>query len=77
MDPERDLSEVAQDLRATAEDIAADAVKLKELEERKAELEPGDDRLVTLSEAAEDLAERIVAKTTAETLLAKDAAGAG
>ena len=77
MDPERDLSEVAHDLRATSEDIAADAVELKELEERKAKLEPDDDRLVTLSEAAEDLAERIVAKTTSETLLAKDAAGAG
>jgi hypothetical protein len=77
MDPQREMSEVAQDLRATSEDIAADADVLKELEQRKAKLEPTDRRVLALSEAAEELAERIAAKTTAETALAKDAAGAG
>ena len=77
MDSERDLSEVAQDLRATSEDIAADALDLKAIEDRKSNLAPGDRRLVTLSEAAEDLAERIAAKATSETALAKEAAGAG
>ncbi len=77
MDSERDMSEVAQDLRATSEDIAADAAALKELEERKAKLEPADRRVLAISEAAEDLAERIAAKASAETALAKDAAGAG
>jgi len=76
MDSERDLSEVEQDLRATAEDIAADALDLKAIEERKAKLAPGDRRLVTLSEAAEDLAQQVAAKASAETALAKEAAGA-
>ena len=75
MDSERELSEVAQDLRATSEDIAADAQDLQQLEEHKAKLPAGDQRLVTLSEAAEELAERIAAKAGAETALAKDAAG--
>ena len=77
MDSERDLSEVAQDLRATSEDIAADAARLGALEMRKAKLEPEDPRLIPLSQAAEELAERIAAKATSETALAKDAAGAG
>ena len=77
MDSERDMSEVGQDLRATSEDIAADAVQLKELEDRKSQLQPGDHRLVSLSEAAEDLAEQIAAKAISETALAKEAAGAG
>jgi hypothetical protein len=77
MDSERDLSEVAQDLRATSEDIAADAAELGALEKRKAKLAPEDPRIVPLSEAAEELAERIAAKTTSETALAKDAASAG
>jgi hypothetical protein len=77
MDPEREMSEVAQDLRATSEDIAADAADLKSLEERKAQLDPSDHRVLALSEAAEDLAERIAAKANAETALAKEAARAG
>lgn len=76
MDSERDLSEVEQDLRATSEDIAADALDLKAIEERKAKLAPGDRRLVKLSEAAEDLAKQVAAKASAETALAKEAARA-
>ena len=75
MGSERDLSQVEQDLRATSDDIAADALDLKQIEERKAKLPAGDRRLVDLSEAAEDLAEQMAVKAKTETELAKEAAG--
>ena len=74
MDSERDLTELHEDLLATSEDIEADAVELEELEDRKAKVAAGEPELVALSEAAEDLAERIQKKARAETALAKEAA---
>ena len=74
MDSERDLSELHEDILATSEDIEADAAELKELEKRKAKVAAGDPELVVLSEAAEDLAEQIQEKASAETALAKEAA---
>ena len=73
-DSEGDLSELHEDILTTSEDIQADAVELKELEKRKAKVAAGDPDLVALSEAAEDLAERIEAKASAETALAREAA---
>lgn len=57
--------------------VAYDSTELREIETQKAKLAPGDDSLVALSEAAEDLAKRIADKATSETTLAKEATAAG
>lgn len=62
----RGVSELEGDLRATAEDIAADAAKLKEIEEQKADLDPADPHVRELSAEGERLARQIVPKTVAE-----------
>jgi hypothetical protein len=70
------VSELEGDLRATAEDIAADATKLKEIEETKADLDPADPLTQKLSEESEQIARRIVPKTVAEREIT-DAIGKG
>jgi len=60
------VSDLEGDLRATAEDIAADATKLKEIEEKKADLDAGDPLVRELSDESERLARRMVPKTVAE-----------
>jgi hypothetical protein len=54
------------DLRATAEDIAAEATRLKEIEETKADLDPADPLTQELSHESERIARRMVPKTVAE-----------
>lgn len=66
------MSELEGDLRATAEDIAADATKLKEIEEKKADLDPTDPLLGQLSAEGERLARQMVPKTVAERELTDD-----
>lgn len=68
------MSELDDDLRATAEDIAADAARLSRIEDQKAGLEADDPRMVELSAESEQLARRIVPKTVAERKLADLAA---
>ena len=67
------MSELENDLRATAEDIAADATRLAAIEDEKAGLEPDDPRLVELSAEGEAIARRLVPKTAAESELAAEA----
>jgi hypothetical protein len=76
VDKERNLREVEEDLRATAEDVFADAGELKAIEKVKAGLPASDRRLVSLAKQADALAEKIASKTAAELALAKEAAGA-
>ena len=64
------MSDLENDLRATAEDIAADAARLAGIEEEKASLATHDPRIVDLSEESERLARRLVPKTVAERDLA-------
>ena len=59
-------SDLEGDLKATAEDIAADAAQIKALEEEKADLDPADPRVQELSEKSERLARQLVPKTVAE-----------
>ena len=66
------MTETGDDLRATSESIAADADRLREIEERKQELPEGHPELVTLSEEAEQVARDIVPKTVAERELAHE-----
>ena len=60
------MSDLEQDLRATAEDIAADSSRLAALEREKARLEPDDPQLTELSAESERLARQILPKTVAE-----------
>jgi hypothetical protein len=61
------------DLRATADDIAADATRLAAIEEEKAGLDAADPRMVELSIEGERLARRLAPKTKAELDLATEA----
>ena len=67
------MSELEEDLRATAESIAADAERLTAIEEEKRVLEPDDPRMIELSAESERLVGGLVPKTGAETQLAKEA----
>jgi hypothetical protein len=71
------MSELEHDLRATAEDIAADAARLTGIEEEKAGMALDDPRLIELSAESERLARRIVPRTAAERELAERASGPG
>jgi hypothetical protein len=67
------VSELENDLRATAEDIAADAARLTAIEDEKARLGTDDPRLLELSAESEAIARRLVPKTAAERELATEA----
>ena len=64
------IPDVENDLRATAEDIAADAEKLASIEGEKTGLDARDPRMAELSAESEELARRIVPKAVAESELA-------
>lgn len=67
------MSELDDDLRATADSIAVDAERLSAIEEEKEVLKADDPRMVELSAESERLARGLVPKTSAETQLAKEA----
>jgi hypothetical protein len=68
------MSQLQDDFRATAEDVAQDAREIKRIEDEKAELDPADPRAATLSAQAEQLAEQLHHKTLVERDLAETAA---
>ena len=70
------MSEADDDLRATAESIAQDAGRLKEIEEAKLALDPADPRVLALAEEAARIGEEVAIKTSLEKDLALDASGA-
>ena len=59
-------AEEREDLRATAENLVADAEQLKQIETRKLELEPEEGAAHDLAVEAERVAERIAAEARAE-----------
>jgi hypothetical protein len=67
------VSDLDNDLRATAEDIEADAARLAAIEAEKARLGTDDPRLLELSAEGEAIARRLVPKTAAESELAGEA----
>ena len=67
------MSDLEHDLRATTEDIAAEAARLKQIEDEKSRLAPDDPRLLSLSEESEEIARRLVPKTVAEREMADEA----
>ena len=64
------MSELQDDFRATAENIARDAQEIKEIEDEKAELDAADPRADKLSAQVEELAEQLHHKTLAQRDLA-------
>jgi hypothetical protein len=67
------MSELDDDLRATADSIATDAERLAAIEEEKRVLAADDPRMIELSAESERLVGGLVPKTNAETQLAKEA----
>ena len=70
------MSELEDDLHATADSITADAERLAAIEVEKEALEADDPRMIELSAESERLAGGLVPKTSAETQLAKEAKSA-
>ena len=66
------VTDAINDLRATADDLVADADRLREIETRKGTLAPDDPAMLDLSAEAERLSKHIAAKATAEHDLAKE-----
>ena len=69
------MSDLEGDFRATSEDIAADAARLKEIEEEKSHLDPADPRAQALSEEGERIARRLVPKAVAQREITDEANG--
>jgi hypothetical protein len=68
------VTDTGDDLRATSEDVAADAERLREIEERKQSLGAGDPELVDLAAEAERIARGLVPKTVAQSELVTESA---
>jgi hypothetical protein len=68
------MSELESDLKTTTESIRADASRLEAIEAEKLQLDPGDPRMLALSNEAEHLARRILPETVAQSELAAEAA---
>lgn len=65
--------DLESDIQATAEDIAADADVLQEIEAEKAGIDPADPRALELAARAKDLAHDIATKTVVEHELVREA----
>ena len=68
------MSDLHEDFKATAQDVADDARQIEQIEQAKAELDPADPEARALSARAEELAERLHHKTLAQQDLAETAA---
>ena len=66
------MSETEDDLRTTAQSIAADAEQLKQVEEAKAELAGDDPKLSDLTEKAERIIDRISSKGALQSALTEE-----
>ena len=77
MDPERDMTDLDDDLRSTAEDVFIDAGELKTIEKVKAALPADDPRVLPLAKKAGELGAKIAAKTEVQLAIAEEATRAG
>ena len=64
------MSEVEDDLKATAEAITVDALRLVAIEEEKLGLDPKDPMIPLLSEESRTISQRLVVQTAVEDELA-------
>lgn len=67
------LTETEADLKATAEDLVADAARVQAIEGEKAQLDATDPRLPELSKESEALTRQMAHKAHVETILADEA----
>jgi hypothetical protein len=65
--------ELEADIKATAEDIAADAERIRSIEAEKARLDPSDPRIIELANESEALAAKVAVKAQVETALVTEA----
>ncbi|MCY7418186.1 MAG: hypothetical protein LH650_06765 [Chloroflexi bacterium] len=64
------MSEVEEDMKATAEAITVDARRLVAIEEAKLELDPKDPMVPVLSAESQEISRRLVVQTEVEDELA-------
>ena len=68
------MSDAEEDLKATAEDIAADASELQAIEEEKTRLAADDPRMPRLARLSERIVRRLLPKATVQRELIDSAA---
>ena len=68
------MTDSIEDLRATADDLAADATRLRDIERRKAAMSPDDPDLAALAAEAERLTEAMASKASVQRELAETVA---
>jgi hypothetical protein len=68
------MPDAEHDLRATEESIRSDTQQIHSLESEKSSLDPGDPKVVGLSERVEGLATELAGKAEAERALSEDIA---
>lgn len=68
------MSKAEADLKTTAEDIAADAARVREIELRKTTLDAEDPRMAALSRESAELTEGMAQKAQLESAIADEAA---
>jgi hypothetical protein len=68
VDSER-VTEIGDDIKATADDIATDARRVHEIETEKSRLSPDDPRLIELANESEALTAEMAVKAKTETAL--------
>ena len=71
------VTDTGDDLRATSEDVVADAERLRTIEQRKQSLPSDDPELIELSLEAERIARGLVPKTVAQKELATESVAEG
>ncbi len=70
------MTDLDDDLKATAQSIIADADRITDIEQEKLTLDPGDERIVALADEAEAVANRMLREAGVERELAQQAADA-
>ena len=65
------MTDSIDDLRATADDLAADAERLRDIERRKASMAPDDPELLELAAEAERLSKAMATKASVQRELAE------
>jgi pimeloyl-CoA synthetase len=70
------MTDLDDDLKATAQSIIADTDRITDIEQEKLKLDPGDERVVALADEAEEVANRLLQEAGVERELAQQAADA-
>ena len=70
------MTDLDDDLKATAQSIIADADRISQIEEQKLRLDPSDEHVVGLADEAEAVATRLLREASIERDLAGQAADA-